>query len=371
MPAVPLATTRFTLRGSLLPAAVAVMAPAVPIVSDAEIAMRLQLEEMGAGAAEMPSQHIAALTAGAVDAAFAQQLALNEAGVTETFHRLISCGPAEGGGGSSGGGSSSTSFAASFTGRSQRLFLCGICMERVPLTDLTPCGGAGCTHAFCTPCLRGYVSSRVTDRRYPVLCVDTGCTVPLPYEVCRALVAGTGATEGIFSRVHIEATFIERPAYCANPACATPFDFELGHAPADASPDDDSSELFRVECPLCGRHTCVNCRALWHEGQSCAAHERARHASDALTTLARARKWKTCPGCGVLIDKNPADCNYVRHEECGTAFCFRCGAKYISQKGTAENVHGRPACRCGLWSSPDGRAAAEAQPMPPPRMGDY
>ena len=50
----------------------------------------------------------------------------------------------------------------------QQLFECGICMEEMPEDSIArpdPCG-----HAFCRECLRGHVTARVNERRFPILC---------------------------------------------------------------------------------------------------------------------------------------------------------------------------------------------------------
>ncbi len=63
----------------------------------------------------------------------------------------------------------------------QRVFECGICMEEMPEDSVArpdPCG-----HAFCRDCMRGYVSSRLEEHRFPILCPT--CT------------AGKGKNKGI------------------------------------------------------------------------------------------------------------------------------------------------------------------------------
>ena len=50
----------------------------------------------------------------------------------------------------------------------QRLFECGICLEKMPVDSIArpdPCG-----HTFCRECLRGHVSARIDEHRFPVLC---------------------------------------------------------------------------------------------------------------------------------------------------------------------------------------------------------
>jgi hypothetical protein len=50
----------------------------------------------------------------------------------------------------------------------RRLFECGICMEEMPDDSIArpdPCG-----HAFCRECLRGHVTARLDEHRFPILC---------------------------------------------------------------------------------------------------------------------------------------------------------------------------------------------------------
>jgi hypothetical protein len=50
----------------------------------------------------------------------------------------------------------------------QRWFECGICMEEMPYDSIArpdPCG-----HAFCRECLRGHITARIDEHRFPILC---------------------------------------------------------------------------------------------------------------------------------------------------------------------------------------------------------
>jgi hypothetical protein len=50
----------------------------------------------------------------------------------------------------------------------QWLFECGICLEEMPDDSIAcpdPCG-----HTFCRECLRGHVTARLNERKFPVLC---------------------------------------------------------------------------------------------------------------------------------------------------------------------------------------------------------
>jgi hypothetical protein len=50
----------------------------------------------------------------------------------------------------------------------QRLFVCGICLEEMP--DDSIARPDPCRHTFCRECLRGYVTARLYEHRFPILC---------------------------------------------------------------------------------------------------------------------------------------------------------------------------------------------------------
>ena len=50
----------------------------------------------------------------------------------------------------------------------QPVFECGICMEEMPEDSVAR--PDPCRHAFCRECMRGYVSARLEEHRFPILC---------------------------------------------------------------------------------------------------------------------------------------------------------------------------------------------------------
>ena len=54
------------------------------------------------------------------------------------------------------------------TQSAQRLFGCSICMEEMPVDSIARIDSCG--HTFCRECLRGHVSARIDEHRFPVIC---------------------------------------------------------------------------------------------------------------------------------------------------------------------------------------------------------
>jgi len=50
----------------------------------------------------------------------------------------------------------------------QRLFTCDICMEEIPEDSIAR--PDSCGHTFCRECLRGHVTARLGEHRFPILC---------------------------------------------------------------------------------------------------------------------------------------------------------------------------------------------------------
>jgi hypothetical protein len=50
----------------------------------------------------------------------------------------------------------------------KRFFECGICMDEMPVDSIARIDSCG--HVFCRECLRGHVTARLDERRFPILC---------------------------------------------------------------------------------------------------------------------------------------------------------------------------------------------------------
>jgi hypothetical protein len=55
-----------------------------------------------------------------------------------------------------------------FSNSSQGCFECAICMDQIPADTIPRIDS--CRHAFCRECLRGHVTARLDERRYPIFC---------------------------------------------------------------------------------------------------------------------------------------------------------------------------------------------------------
>jgi hypothetical protein len=101
---------------------------------------------------------------------------------------------------------------------------------------------------------------------------------------------------------------------------------------------------------MCSTEFCAECQTAWHTGKSCEAFKMETSGDKQLLKLARRKRWRKCPNCKSMIEKQFGDCNFVTCR-CSSKFCFRCGVEYKSVVATANNHHGKAGCDCGLWTN--------------------
>ena len=205
-----------------------------------------------------------------------------------------------------------------------------------------------CGHRVCRGCLVEYITGELdTKRRHVIACVHThpapACAGQLADAVVEAVLKTAPATLDKWRRLQVEALLGPNVVYCPSKACS--------HAFAALEAHEEGYPV--AQCPLCRTTMCCACKSAWHEGLSCAQYQRLpvhmRSPEDAaLVRMAGEQGWRPCPACSHVIEKNADGCSFVKCR-CGAAFCFACGKAYHSQLVTDGNLHGRPACNCGLF----------------------
>lgn len=218
---------------------------------------------------------------------------------------------------------------------------CPVCMDPVEFSQRFV--GGECRHMLCNSCVRTYLRTlAVETKKFPIPCPT--CSEPMNHQKCLGMLLGD---EEAFNALHtlvLEKVHMNDIRYCANAACALPFDWEPDPSKRGAR------EEYLVFCPLCEKETCVQCKVEWHTGKSCQQYRSEQEADDELLKLARQQKWKSCPRCGNMIERRLGDCNFVRCR-CGCGFCHKCGVAYRDSKIRSNNNHGTPGCTCGLFGA--------------------
>ncbi|CAL5088197.1 unnamed protein product [Urochloa decumbens] len=219
-------------------------------------------------------------------------------------------------------------------------FICGICMETLPILDLFH--GMQCDHRFCVECMATYIEGRVHAGEVPVPCPDLSCKakdageedddngrrLSLHPEECKKSI-DFAAFGSWGDRLTENAIPQSRRAYCPNRRCGVMLEATGGKTPALAF------------CPACGHPMCATCGLDWSKDDS-GQHDCTEGPSATLVKkLAEERRWKQCPMCKMVVERTYG-CNVMRCR-CQFVFCYACGLPTGRQTGMEE---GAELCHC-------------------------
>ena len=83
---------------------------------------------------------------------------------------------------------------------------------------------------------------------------------------------------------------------------------------------------FHLNCPMCKKSYCLQCKTEWHEGMTCEEYQRTKNKDEndvKFEEYAKGSKLKQCPKCKRWVEK-VSGCDHITCP-CGTPFCYRCG----------------------------------------------
>ncbi|KAG8699708.1 hypothetical protein FRC08_005149 [Ceratobasidium sp. 394] len=224
-------------------------------------------------------------------------------------------------------------------------FHCDICQDTEPEIDVAIV--EGCGHRFGRDCLKGFISSRLADGKFPIVCPTCAAEGTNGGElgvVSSWLAESVGITEQEFTRW----TQFELAAYSFALECT-----QCGRSYMVSRDDynDPSTKEFRCAMPDCDHVWCKSCSTTIEKGQT--------HTCDGsaeLTRLMEKEGWKTCPGCNTPIEKNEG-CNHISctTPACNTHFCYVCGGKVIQSvvRNEINEAIMQHFSHCKLFDVPD------------------
>ncbi|WOG94160.1 hypothetical protein DCAR_0313453 [Daucus carota subsp. sativus] len=197
-------------------------------------------------------------------------------------------------------------------------FVCGICADRRPSKKSFAI--KGCTHSYCSDCVRQYVTCKIEDRITRIYCPVSGCHGSLKPEHCRSILPSKVYDK--WGDALCEAMISARDKfYCPFKDCS-----------ALLVKGTDYRDIFESECPMCHRLFCAKCKVPWHSEITCREfqklHKDEREREDImLMQLAKKKKWARCSKCKFYVERTEG-CLAMRCR-CGHTFCYNCGA-YVS-----------------------------------------
>ncbi|KZP28453.1 hypothetical protein FIBSPDRAFT_1039575 [Athelia psychrophila] len=205
----------------------------------------------------------------------------------------------------------------------------------------------GCGHAYCSACIRHFLTSAST---FPLVCMgdEDKCHAPIPIPVVQRFLPIQQ-----FSNL-LETAFITHIdyhpqdfKYCATPDCRQVY----------RCTTSDTASI--IHCPSCLSSVCSACHEDGHEGMTCAERklnndpEEQERLND---ELAIQSGFKKCPQCAVWIEKTEG-CNHMECK-CGAHICWVCMHIFNAQSvyEHMNTVHG------GMYEANGNRAEPHFQP---------
>ncbi|KAL0909692.1 hypothetical protein M5K25_020582 [Dendrobium thyrsiflorum] len=188
---------------------------------------------------------------------------------------------------------------------------CRICMQTKPLSKFFSI--KGCTHSYCSRCLRSYIKTKVNMKASRIKCPDPACKdIELEPLACKLII-----TKEVFDRWCdiLSESSVRVKFYCPFKDCSALLIDERG-----------LEMMQESECPHCHRLFCAHCGVPWHSGLSCSEFLETENQEDkTLIKLAQKNKWQRCPKCKFYVERT-SGCMFIQCR-CGATFCYGCASE--------------------------------------------
>ncbi|GAB2291592.1 hypothetical protein Dimus_025848 [Dionaea muscipula] len=210
------------------------------------------------------------------------------------------------------------------------MFVCVICVE--DKFSYESFNVEGCTHSFCSGCVRNYVASKLDSGICQITCPMPDCYGLLDPDYCREIIPPELFAK--WGRLQCESVILaSQKFYCPFKDCSA------------LLIDDGGEAMTRTECPNCKRMFCAECKVAWHEGASCDEYKRSTEDEKGeedimLKELADRSSWKRCPVCKIFVER-VSGCNNMRCR-CGASFCYCCGNNAATHNPYSCPWNGQP-----------------------------
>ncbi|KAF9531731.1 hypothetical protein CPB83DRAFT_808801 [Crepidotus variabilis] len=194
-------------------------------------------------------------------------------------------------------------------------FPCLICMD--DFEDPSVLHVPDCNHTFCRDCMSTYFRGKLEDRVYPVSC-----------PMCLTLEHHTSSKSSFISadlEDQLDLNFEEKKKLSQLQIALHTLSLKCICCEKEMTVQRRDYETKRfVNCPQpnCQHRWCKHCEKALRPGKT--THSCIKNKE--VEKLARKRGWKTCPGCGVLVERT-VGCDHMicSIPTCSVHFCYRCG----------------------------------------------
>ncbi|KAF8525602.1 hypothetical protein BU17DRAFT_41670, partial [Hysterangium stoloniferum] len=193
----------------------------------------------------------------------------------------------------------------------QTVFDCKVCLETYPEDSVVRMGGCG--HELCRDCEKGYLTTKIQEHSYPILCpiFQADQDVVEHGAITEELVVQLGLSEKEYD-VWIELVLSQFSIMIDCPRCRWCNFVDL----------KEHADTKLLSCPL------PDCRHVWCKECHRSFKPSTAHSCDGtveLDTLMKSQGWVYCPGCKTPTEKW-SGCNHMKCPvpRCNTHFCYKC-----------------------------------------------
>jgi ariadne-1 len=149
---------------------------------------------------------------------------------------------------------------------------------------------AGCEHVFHAECIKQFIQSQVDDSKFPIVCPEAKCKQTLNDLDIKDLLDYKAFNK--FTQFQIKnALEVQKDvSWCPTPDCKFAFVFD----------EEDKKNNFELNCPMCKKHYCLNCRTIFHVGMTCQEYfvdSKVEKDDTVFLNFAKGMRFKQCPSC--------------------------------------------------------------------------
>lgn len=200
---------------------------------------------------------------------------------------------------------------------------CGICLSGLYDESFVPL--ENCSDMFHENCLAEFCKSEIGSRNFPIKC-PSGCGNEVSrVDMQQVLNKDMLSKFDEYSLQKYVDTHADEISCCPTADCKYAFERVEGE-------DDDE-----LNCPLCKKCYCLNCRVEMHKGMSCKEYKinTTRDENDIkFEKFVKGKKFKQCSKCKFWVEKNKG-CDHMVCR-CKYEFCYKCGGKYMDCECTRK-----------------------------------
>jgi IBR domain, a half RING-finger domain len=180
---------------------------------------------------------------------------------------------------------------------------CIVCKEVIKPSELFML--EACAHTLHKKCAKEFILKQIDEKKFPIVCTSCKSEFGIPEIKSFTTARQFQKYEDLGFKMYLEKN-TENYNSCPTSTCTYMFELE--------------DDVKLLECPLCKRSYCFNCRSISHKGTPCGGMFR----NIQIYGVLKGQKIKSCPICNFWVEKK--DNSNVLQCRCGTFFCFACGA---------------------------------------------